>query len=77
MKTKWINNINKELNGLEEDPEVIILLELLSTRLKILSNWNSPSHYGIYRFWFQKSKRINHKLAPALSTYLEATNIPE
>ena len=37
-KAEWINNMKKELKGLEEDPKVEIHIDLLKTILKIISN---------------------------------------
>ena len=51
-KGKWISNMKKELQELEENPEVIIHLELLRAALKKVLNWKTPVHDGIHGFWF-------------------------
>ena len=53
-KAKWISNITKELEGLEEGPKVEIHIDLLKTSLKNISNQKTLSHDGIYGFWFKK-----------------------
>ena len=47
---EWINNITRELEGLEEGPETEILVDLLKTTLKRISNCETPGHDGIHGF---------------------------
>ena len=47
-----MNNMKKELQGLEEDPEADLRLELLKATLKKVPNWKTPEHDGIHGFWF-------------------------
>ena len=39
---EWINNISRELEGLEEGPKMEIHIDLLKTTLKRISNWKMP-----------------------------------
>ena len=59
----WINNITRELEGLEDGPEIEIHVDLLKTTLKRISNWKVPGHDGIHGFWFKKSTSIHGRLA--------------
>ena len=47
---EWINNITRELEGLEEGPEMDIHVDLLKTTLKRISNWKAPGHDGTHGF---------------------------
>ena len=51
---EWINNITRELEGLEDGPKTEIHIDLLKTTLKRISNWKTPDHDGIHDFWFKK-----------------------
>ena len=57
-----INNITRELDGLEEGPEMEIHVDLLRTTLKRISNWKAPGHDGIYGFWLKKFTSIHDRL---------------
>ena len=48
--SKWINNITRELKGLEEGPKMEIHIDLFKTTLKRISNWKAPCHNGIHGF---------------------------
>ena len=50
-KTEWINNMTRDLEGLEEDPKAEIHMDLLKTTLK-KSNLKMLGHDGIHGFWF-------------------------
>ena len=51
-KAKWINNIKKKLQGLNESLEEEIYLESLRALLEKVSNSKTPAHDNIYGFWF-------------------------
>ena len=69
--------MEKELQGLEGGPEVMINLELLGETLKKVPNGKIPGHYNIYRFWFKKFTSLHDRLVLELNRCLEETNIPE
>ena len=54
-KAEWINDMARELEGLEEGPKAEIHIELLKKTLKKVSNWKTPGHDGIHGYWFKKS----------------------
>ena len=72
-----INNITTELDGLEEDPEMEIHIDLLKTILKRISNWKAPGHDGIHGFWFKKFTSIHGRLALKMNRCLQGAQIPE
>ena len=47
-KVEWINNITRELEGLEEGLKAEIHTDLLKTTLKKVSNWKMTGHDGIH-----------------------------
>ena len=49
-KAKWINDMTRELEGLEEGPKAEIHIELLKKTLKKISNWKTPGYDGIHGF---------------------------
>ena len=49
-KVKWINKMEKELQGCEKDPEIEIYLESFRATLNEVLNWKTPSHDGIHGF---------------------------
>ena len=53
-KAELINNIAKELKGLEEGSKVKMHINLLRKRLKKISNWKAPGYDGIHGFWFKE-----------------------
>ena len=59
---EWINNITRELEGLEEAPKTEINIDLHKTTLKRISNWKAPGHDGIHGFWFKKFAYIHGRL---------------
>ena len=48
VNAKWINNMTRELEGLEEGPKAEMNIELLKNTLKKISNWKTPGHDTIY-----------------------------
>ena len=73
-KAEWINNMTRELKGLEESPKVEILLDLLKMTLKI-SNWKTPGHDRIHGFWFKKFASIHDRLARERNKYLQRAHV--
>ena len=47
-----MNNMEKELQGLEESPKMKIHLNSLRATLKKVPNWKTLGHDGIHAFWF-------------------------
>ena len=76
-KAQWINNMTKELEGLEEGPKVEIRIDLLKTTLKNISNWKMPSHDGINGFWFKKVTSIYDRLALGMIRCLQGAHVLE
>ena len=62
-KAEWINDMTRELEGLEEGPQAEIHIEQLKKTLKKISNWKKPGHDGIHGFWFKKFTSIHDRLA--------------
>ena len=74
---EWINNITRELDGLEECPKIEIHVDLLKTTLKRISNWKAPGHDGIHGFWFKKFTSIHDRLALEMNRCLQDAHVPE
>ena len=74
-KAEWINNITRELEGLEEGPKAEI--HLLKTTLKRISSGKTPGHDGIHGFWFKKFTSIHSRLALEMNGYLEGAQVPD
>ena len=73
---EWINNISRELEGLEEGPKMEIHIDLLKTTLKRMSNWKKPGHDGIHGFWFKKFTSIHGRLTLEINRCQQGTEIP-
>ena len=73
---EWINNITRELDGLEEGPEMEIHVDLLRTTLKRISNWKKPGYDGIHGFWFKKFTSIHDRLALEMNRCLQDAQVP-
>ena len=74
---EWINNITRELDGLEEGPKMEIHVDLLKITLKRISNWKAPGHDGIHGFWFKKFTSIHVRLALEMNRCLQDAHVPE
>ena len=74
---EWINNITRELNGLEEGPKAEIHIDSLKTTLKRISNWKTPGHDGIHSFWSKKFTSIHDRLALEMNRCLQGAQVPE
>ena len=74
---EWINNITRELEGLEEGPEMEIHVDLLRTKLKRISNWKALDHGGIHGFWFKKFTSIHDRLALEMNRCLQDAQVLE
>ena len=74
---EWINNITRELEGLEEGPKAEILIDLLKTTLKKIPNWKAPGPDGIYGFWFKKFISIHDRVALERNRCLQGTQVPD
>ena len=78
MTTKeWINNITRELEWLEEGSKMEILIDLLKTTLKRISNWKAPGHDGKHGFWFKKFTSIHGRLALEMNRCLQGVQVPK
>ena len=73
---EWINNITRELEGLEEDHKMEIHIDLLKTTLKRISTWKAPAHW-IHGFWFKKVNPIHGRLALEMNRCLQGAQVPE
>ena len=76
-KAERINNITRELEGLEKSPKAEIHSDLLKTTLKKISNWKTPGHDGIHNFWFKKFTAIHDRLALEMNKCLQRAHVPE
>ena len=74
---EWINNITRELEGLEEGPKTEIHIDLLKTTLKWISNLKAPGHDGIHGFCFNKFTSIHGRLAQEMNRCLQGAQVPE
>ena len=63
-KDKWINNMKKELQGLDEGFDVSIHQETIRVTLKKVAKWKTSGHDGIHEFWFLK------KSCPSITKWL-------
>ena len=59
-KAESINNMTKELEGLEEGPKSEIHIDILKTTLKNIK-LKTPGHDGIHGFWFKKNHLHSRK----------------
>ena len=76
-KAEWINNMTRELEGLEEGPKAEIHSYLLKTTLKKISNWKTPGHDGIHGFLFKKFTSIHDRQAVEMNKCLQTAHVPE
>ena len=76
-QAEWINDMTSELEGLEEGPREEIHIELLKKTLKKISNWKTPGHDGIYRFWFKKFTSIHDRLVLEMNRCLQDAQVPD
>ena len=74
---EWIDNITRELDGLEEGPQMEIHVDLLKTTLKRISNWKAPGHDGIHGFWFKKFTSLHGRLGLEMNKCLQDAQVPE
>ena len=72
-----MNNMTRELEGLEEGPKAEIHTDLLKTILKKISNWKTPGHDGIHSFWFKKFTSIHDRQALEKNKCLQTAHVPE
>ena len=77
VKAEWINNMTRELEGLEEGPKAEINIELIIKTLKKISNWKTPWHNGIHGFWFKKFTSVNDRLALEMNRCLQDAQVPD
>ena len=76
-KAEWINDMTRELEGLEEGPKAEIHIELLKKTLKKISNEKTPGHDGIHGFWFKKFTPIHDKVALEMNRCLQDAQVPD
>ena len=69
--------MKKELQGLDEGPEVNIHLKSLRATPNKVQNSKTPGLDELHGFWFTKFTSIRDRLALPSSKYLEESNIPE
>ena len=76
-KTEWINDMTRELEGLEEGPKAEIHINLLKKTLKKISNWKMPGHDGIHGFWFKKFTSIHDRLSLEMNRCLQDAQVSD
>ena len=76
-KAKWIYNMEKELQSLNEGSKIKIHLNSCRTRLKKVPNWKTPGHNSMHEFWFKQFTSINNRFAIEMNRFLEEINIPK
>ena len=59
QNAEWINNITRELDGLEVGHKMEIQVDLLKTTPKRISNWKTSGHDETHGFWFKKFTSIH------------------
>ena len=73
----WINNITKELEGLEESSKMETHIDLLKTTLKRISNWKTSGYDEIHGFWFKKFPSIHGRLALEMNRCLQGEQVSD
>ena len=76
-KAEWINDMTRELEGLEEGPKAEIHIELLKKTQKKISHWKTPGHDGIHGFWFKKFTSIHDRLSLEMNRCLQDAQVPD
>ena len=74
---EWINNITRELEGLEGGPKMEIHVDLHKTKLKTILNRKVPGHDEIHGFLFKKFPSIHDRLALEMNRCLQGAQVPE
>ena len=74
---EWINNLTREVEGLEEGPKTEIPIDLLKTTLKRISNCKTTGHDRIHGFWFKKFTSIHGRLALEMNRCLQGAQVPD
>ena len=74
-RAEWINNITRELEGLEKGPKAEMHIDLLKTTLKRIPNLKTPGHDGIHGFWFKKFTFIHDKIALEMNRCLQGAQV--
>ena len=74
-KAKWINNMTRELEGLEaQKRKYTSIYSKIYTRK--FSNWKTPRHDGIHSFLFKKFTSIHDRLALEMNKCIQRTPVP-
>ena len=76
-KAEGINDMTRELEGLEEGPKAEIHTDLFKTTLKKISIWKTSGHDGIHGFWFEKFTPIHDRLALEMNKCLQTAHVLE
>ena len=74
---EWMNNITRELEGLDLGPKAEIPTDLLKMTLKKITNLKMQGHYGILGFWFKKLTSIQARQALEMNKLLQIAHVPE
>ena len=73
-KAEWINNIIRELEGLEEGCKAEMHTDLLKMTLKDFKR-EKPGQDGIHGFWFKKFTSIHDRLALEMNKCLQTAHV--
>ena len=76
-KAEWINDMTRELEGLEEGPKAKIHIELLKKDTKKDIKLENPGHDEIHGFWFKKFTSIHDRLALEMNRCLQDAQVPD
>ena len=74
-RAEWINNITRELKGLEVDAKEEIHIDVLKMTLKRIPKWKTPGHDGIYGFWLKKFTSIHDRRALEVNRCLQGAQV--
>ena len=69
--------VREELAKTDDQPDPTITLDHVSKRVKVMANWSSPGHDGLYAFWVKHFTSLHELIAKQMNKCLTESDVPQ
>ena len=75
---KWLDDLKKELNGVDRQSELTINTEMLVRQLRKIPNWKAPGLDGVQGYWLKNFNSLRDRIKNQLDNCVQGrTSVPK
>ena len=75
-EASWIAYVDRELEGVQQQEEVVVQLKDVKAGIRKMTNWKAPGPDGVRGFWFKKFISLHKSIAASLQDCLVTGDVP-